>query len=144
MLPGMSRLVSGAVAAAALIFAASASAHVERPAYWPDPAPDRSVTPAAGGDVPKVRKLSTALRASEPGATHVVCRPNSMLLLRRSIAKARKSGYDVRPSEHRKLSARQARLLLRINQRLAKKCRFKEIQPAVNVPRNNDRLGSMP
>src|SRR4051812_20324061 len=140
----MSRLLPAALAAASLAFAASASAHVERPAYWPDPAPDTSITPAAGGEVPTARKLSTALKASEPGATHVVCRPNSLSLLRRSIAKARKSGYNVRPSEQRRLSARQARLLLRINQRLAKKCRLPEIQPAVTVSRNNDRVVIMP
>jgi hypothetical protein len=140
----MSRLAPAAVAAASLLFAASASAHVERPSYWPDPAADTSVTPATGGQVPTVRRLSLALKASEPGATHVVCRPDSLTLLRRSIAKARKDGYDIRPSEHRRLTARQGRLLLRINQRLYKKCRFKEIQPAVTVSRNNDRVVVMP
>src|SRR3954454_12286448 len=109
-MPHMNRVVSlhALVIAAVLAFAASASAHVERPAYWPDPAPDTSITPAAGGEGPEGRKLSAALKASEPGATHVVCRPTSLLLARRSIAKARKSGYDIRPSEHRRLTARQA------------------------------------
>ena len=33
----------------ALLMPALASAHVERASYWPDPAPDCSVKPCAGG-----------------------------------------------------------------------------------------------
>ena len=32
---------------AVLAIPAAALAHIERPAYWPDPAPDTSVNPAA-------------------------------------------------------------------------------------------------
>jgi hypothetical protein len=140
----MRRLGSALLLLLILAFAASASAHVERPAYWPDPAPDTSVKPAAGGGVPAARSLSSSLVKSRPGSTHVVCRPESMSLLRASIAKARKQGYDVRPSDHRRLTAKQARKLLRINRRLRKRCRSHEIQAAVNVSRNNDRVVIMP
>lgn len=37
-----------------------ASAHIERASYWPDPAPDCSITPCAGGDVPVARSLASA------------------------------------------------------------------------------------
>jgi hypothetical protein len=45
------------------VLTATAYGHVERSSYWPDPAPDRSVKPAAGGKVPKARSLA-ATRAS--------------------------------------------------------------------------------
>ena len=38
-----------------LVLAATAVAHVERPSYFPDPAANAAVKPAAGGKVPKVR-----------------------------------------------------------------------------------------
>src|SRR3954454_10926321 len=95
-----------------LIAPAVASGHVERSAYWPDPAPDCTVKPCAGGAVPAVRSLSTALDRSRPGATHIVCQADSLQLLQRSITRARSQGYDVRPTDHRTLSARQARSLL--------------------------------
>jgi hypothetical protein len=140
----MSRLLPAALLAATLAFAATASAHVERPSYWPDPAPDTSVTPATGGKVPKSRSLSSALQAKPPGKTRVVCQPNSMALLRRSIGSAKKNGYDIRPSDHRVLSKKAARRLLRINKKLKKKCKFREIQPAVTASGNNDRVVVMP
>ena len=48
-------------------------AHIERASYWPDPAPDNSVTPPAGGAVPAVRPIDTALDSGQPGTTRVVC-----------------------------------------------------------------------
>jgi hypothetical protein len=39
-----------------------ALSHIERNSYWPDPAPDTSVKPAAGGKVPKARSLSSAAK----------------------------------------------------------------------------------
>src|SRR5215213_3269903 len=132
------------LAIAALAFAASASAHVERPSYWPDPAPDTSIKPAAGGQVPKSRPLITALKRSAPGKTRVVCQRGSMSQLKRSVRAARKNGYFVRPSDHRELSAADARRLLRVNQRLRKLCKYREIQPAVNASGNNDRVVVMP
>src|SRR4051795_5697191 len=82
---------------AALIIPAFAFAHIERASYWPNPAPDRHVKPLAGGHVPKARSLASALVAGKPGDTRVVCKGNSLALLKRSIRKARKHGYDIRP-----------------------------------------------
>ena len=62
-----------ALVGVAVLVATSASAHIERASYWPDPAPDTSVTPPAGGKVPTVRSLFTALQRKPPGATRVVC-----------------------------------------------------------------------
>ena len=123
---------------------ALALAHIERPSYWPDPRPDKSIKPAAGGKVPKARSLASALRSKPPGSTRVVCQKSSLPALKRSIRKARTSGYDIRPSDHRRLSKKQARRLLRINRALYKRCRFHEIQPAVTKSRNNDRVVVMP
>jgi hypothetical protein len=133
-----------ATVALALVLASSALAHVERPAYWPDPAPDRSISPPTGGKVPKARSLRSALKRSAPGRTRVVCQSNSMRLLRRSLRRARAHGYDIRPSDHRRLRRKRARRLLRINRRLKKMCAFSEIQPAVTASGNNDRVVVMP
>src|SRR3954471_13995610 len=145
-MPRMNRLVSffALVIAGVFVFTATASAHVERPAYWPDPEPDTSVNPPAGGGVPKSRPLITALKRKAPGQTRVVCQPGSMKRLKRSVRAARKNGYLIRPSERRQLSAADAKRLLRVNERLFKKCRFKEIQPAVTASGNNDRVVVMP
>jgi hypothetical protein len=121
-----------------------AAAHVERPSYWPNPAPDRSIKPATGGKVPKARSLASALKAKPPGKTRVVCQRTSIARLKASIKRARKSGYAIRPSDRRKLSKKQARRLLRINRALRKRCRFRQIQPAVTKSRNNDRVVVMP
>jgi hypothetical protein len=128
----------------ALALPALALAHIERPAYWPNPAADTSVTPATGGKVPKSRPLSTSLRDKLPGDTLVVCQRKSLDLLRASIARGRTEGYTYRPSERLKLSAKRASRLLTINKRLYKRCRYKQIQLAVNDARNNDRVVVMP
>jgi hypothetical protein len=124
--------------------ASVADAHVERPAYFPDPAADTSVKPAAGGKVPKIRSLASALNKRKRGKTRVVCQPGSLKRALRSIKRARRSGYEVRPTVKRRLTAKQARRLKRINRRLKKMCRFREIQPAVTASRNNDRVVVMP
>src|SRR5829696_1472486 len=100
----MSRLALAVCLAATLIFAATAAAHVERPSYWPDPAPDTSISPATGGAVPKAKTLGSALRKGQRRRTKVVCQPGSMALLKASIRKARREGFDIRPSDHRSLS----------------------------------------
>src|SRR3954469_9156066 len=141
---GSARRLAGV---ALLVFAcapATAVAHVERPAYWPDPAPDRGVKPAAGGKVPTARSLASALNAKPPGKTRVVCKKGSLNRLKQSIARARKNGYAIRPSDVRKLSRKQARRLLEINTTLFKRCKNREIQPAVMASRNNDRVVIMP
>jgi hypothetical protein len=122
----------------------SAVAHVERPSYWPDPAPDTSISPPTGGKVPKVRTLRSALRERRPGETRVVCKGSSMRKLKKSVRRARKNGYDIRPSDHRTLSRKKARRLLRINRRLKRMCEFHQIQAAVDASGNNDRVVVMP
>src|SRR4051812_1922515 len=122
----------------------AALAHVERSAYWPDPAPDCTVSPCAGGAVPAARSLASSLNRSLPGATHIVCQKDSLTLVKRSVAQALKQGYDIRPTDHRTLSRRVARRLLKINRQLFRRCRHHEIQHAVNIAGNNDRVVIMP
>lgn len=122
----------------------AASAHVERPSYWPDPTADCTVAPCAGGVIPKARSLASALDDSKPGRTRVVCSPNSLKLLDASIRKARKKGYYIRPSDHRPLTAKAAANLRAINVKLFEKCAYRQIQPAVTASRNNDRVVIMP
>jgi predicted phosphoribosyltransferase len=95
-----------------------AQAHVERPSYWPDPNADCSVSPCAGGAIPTARSLASALNASLPGDTRVVCKPNSMTLLNASIDDALAHGYYVRPTDHRTFTATQAQNLRQVNQQL--------------------------
>jgi hypothetical protein len=45
----------------ALLLPALALAHIERASYWPSPAPDCSVQPCAGGEVPTARSLASAV-----------------------------------------------------------------------------------
>src|SRR5881392_3351346 len=114
--------VAAAGAAALLALAAVALAHVERTAYWPNPGPDTSVKPAAGGKVPKARSLASTLRSKPPGKTRVVCRKGSLAKAKRDIAAARKHGVNYRPTEIRPFSAKQAKKLLALNQKLFKRC----------------------
>lgn len=137
------RVALGAVLAIAV--PATALAHLERPSYWPDPRPDTSVTPAAGGAVPAMRSLASAVTGAGPGKVRVVCQRNSLTLAKRSIEVARQDGYRLRPSQpERKLSRKQAARLLKINRKLKRKCKFASIQDAVNVSGNNDRIVIMP
>ncbi|HUQ00692.1 MAG TPA: right-handed parallel beta-helix repeat-containing protein [Aeromicrobium sp.] len=124
--------------------ASPASAHVERPSYWPDPAADCSVSPCAGGKVPVTRSLTSALDDSLPGDTRVVCKSDSMTRIKAAIDKARKSGYNIRPYDHRTFSAEEARVLLWANTKLWGRCKYREIQPAIAASRNNDRVVVMP
>jgi hypothetical protein len=133
-----------AVLAMAALAPATALAHVERPSYWPDPAPDCSITPCTGGKVPAVRSLSSSLDRRAVGDTRVVCQPDSLQRLKASIAKARANGYDIRPTDHRSLSRHAARELLSLNRRLFARCRYHEIQPAITASHNNDRVVIMP
>ena len=138
------KLLPGLALIALLVFAASAFGHAERPSYWPDPAADTSVKPAAGGAVPKIRSLRSSLNRKAVGTTRVVCQKNSLSLLRSAIRKARREGYLIRPSDRRGFNAGQAKRLLAINKRLFKMCKFREIQPAVTKSKNNDRVVVMP
>lgn len=133
------------------VLAAPASAHVERPSYWPDPKPDCSIRPCAGGEVPTIKTLKSALRRrpvtkrhKKHVTTRVVCQPDSLKRVKRSIAQARRTGYSIRPTDHRTFSRREARQLRRINTRLFRMCRYHEIQPAVTASGNNSRVVVMP
>lgn len=145
MTPRRLSLLIAATTALLAIATGVAVGHVERSSYWPDPAPDTSVTPAAGGKVPKARGLASALRRRARGDTYVVCKSNSVRRLNRSIRSARTKGWKVRPSAPtRRLSRKAARRLRRINLRLAERCKFRHIQAAVNRAGNNDRVVVMP
>src|ERR1700712_3594817 len=114
----MVRCVGGASVARALTRPCVAGAHVERTAYWPDPAPDTSVKPAAGGAVPKARSLASALKGKPAGKTRVVCQHGSLWRTKRQIAAARKNGVSYRPTETHPFSRRQAKRLLALNRKL--------------------------
>jgi len=129
----------------ALVVPALAAAHIERASYWPDPAPDCSINPCAGGAVPTARSLASAVTTGGVGVTRVVCQPDSVKRLKRSIADATSAGYVLRPTQPRQtISAAEGRALLSVNQQLFKRCAFDSIQQAVNQSGNNDRVVIMP
>src|SRR6266545_5562547 len=80
-------VIAIAIAAIAVLVPAFALAHIERASYWPNPGPDTSVKPAAGGSVPAVRKVFSALNKKKPGTTRVVCQdmPSKKVRKRGSI-----------------------------------------------------------
>ena len=140
-------LVAGALIAGSLALPALALAHLERPSYWPDPAPDTGVTPAAGGKVPKARSLATAATGKGPGDVRVVCKAGdkSLDLALRSIRRAETRGYRLRPSTpKRKLAAAKADNLRDLNREFQDACEYHTIQPAVDDSHNNDRIVIMP
>ena len=135
----------GAAGAALVACPAMALAHIERPAYWPDPRPDHHVHPAAGGKVPKARSLRSAFDRSKPGQTLVVCKRNSMARLSRSIRLVRTRGYALRPTlKPHRMSAKRARGLRSLNRRFARRCGYRSIQQAVFDAGNNDFIVVMP
>jgi hypothetical protein len=155
-------VVSISTALAAVLIPTLAAAHIERASYWPNPAPDTSVKPAAGGSVPAIRKVFSALKKKAPGKTRVVCdqvpsnqlrkhgsakqlsKNKSMRALKKDIKKARK-GYQIRPSQPAlHLSKRRAKKLRKFNTKLLRKCRYSSIQDAVTASHNNDRVEIMP
>ena len=95
--------------------AVDATAHFERPGHFPDPAADTSLSPPAGGAVPAYRRGG--------GRAIVVCR-------RGSLRRAKRLGAG--------------RRLMRRNRRLYRRCRFRNIQPAVSAARNGDRVLVLP
>ncbi|MEO6470341.1 MAG: right-handed parallel beta-helix repeat-containing protein [Aeromicrobium sp.] len=136
--------ICGAMCLYFVLSTSAANAHVERPSYWPNPAADCSVTPCAGGKVPTARTLSSSLDKSLPGNTRVVCKSDSLTRVKAAIAKARKSGYDIRPTDHRTFSQSSGDSLLKTNEALFKLCGYHEIQAAVTASHNNDRVVIMP
>ena len=140
----MSTRIPALVLALFALLPATALAHIERPSYWPDPAADTTVSPAAGGAFPEIRTLASALDNKAVGDTRVVCRPDSLERATAAISAARTGGYDIRPQDHRALSGERAKELLQINRKLFDRCTYDEIQPAVTASRNNDRVVVMP
>jgi hypothetical protein len=141
--------ITTGVVLGALALPGLALAHLERPSYWPDPGPDRSIKPAAGGKVPKPRPLATAVTGAGAGDVLVVCRgadgTASIAALKKSLRNAKKHGWRLRPSqEMRTLKAKRAAKLVRINKELARDCEYNAVQAAVNDAGNNDRIVVMP
>jgi hypothetical protein len=136
-------------AAALLVLPALALAHLERPSYWPDPRPDKSVSPPAGGDVPEVRTLKSAATGKGPGEVRVVCKGNnggkSLSLLNQSLRQAKSKGFKIRPSEPKLFySKKKAKKMRALNEDLARECKYSSIQEAVFDSGNNDRVVVMP
>lgn len=139
------RLVATVFVAGGLAFPVAAMAHLERPSYWPDPAADTSITPPAGGKVPKARSLASAVTGAGPGVVRVVCQKKSLTRALASIRSAKEKGFRLRPSQPVvRLSAKKARALAKINRALFKQCSFNAIQPAIDASGNNDRIVIMP
>ena len=122
----------------------AAQAHVERPSYWPDPRPDCTISPCAGGKVPVARTLASALQPSSTSRTRVVCHSNSLQLAYASINHALKKGYWNRPTVHSGFTSAQATQLRAINKALFARCAYHQIQAAVTASHNNDRVVVMP
>src|SRR3954469_21422990 len=156
-------VIAFAIAAIAVLLPAIAFAHIERASYWPDPGPDTSVKPAAGGSVPAVRKVFSALKTKNPGKTRVVCsqvpskklkkhgttkqlsKNKSMKALNKDLKKAQKKGYTLRPSQPPiKLKKKKVKKLRGFNIKLLRHCQYKSIQDAVTASHNNDRVEIMP
>ena len=138
-------LALGALALGAIALPTVASAHLERPSYWPDPTIDQAGGEPAGGEVPKARSLASAVTGRGPGQVRVVCKGSSLSLAQKSIAKAHGKGFRLRPSQpKKKLSDAQARNLFDINEALAEMCSFGSIQKAIDKSGNNDRIVIMP
>lgn len=141
---------AGALLVAVMLLVPSlAFAHLERPSYWPDPEPDTSISPPAGGEVPKARSLSSAVTGEGPGEVRVVCKGEggvrSLFILGRSIRSAQKKGFRIRPSEplvH--LSDKKAAKVRDLNRDLAKECKYDSVQEAIFDSGNNDRVVVMP
>jgi len=137
--------IAAAVVIGAMAIPAVASGHLERPSYWPDPTPDRAVSPAAGGAVPKARSLASAVNGKGAGNVRVVCKRDSLDLALKSIKSANKRGFRLRPSlPKRKISDQKAKQLRHANRVFARECSFGSIQKAVDKSRNNDRIVIMP
>ena len=156
-------LVAIAVALVAVLVPSFAFAHIERASYWPDPGPDTSVKPAAGGAVPAVRKVFSALDKKKPGKTRVVCaqmpskklkkhgttkqlsKNKSIKALNKDLKQARKKGYKIQPSQPAiKIKKKKAKKLRKFNIKLLRQCKYTSIQDAVTAAHNNDRVEIMP
>jgi hypothetical protein len=155
-------VIAFAIAAVAVLVPAFALAHIERASYWPNPGPDTAVKPAAGGTVPAVRKVFSALNKKKPGTTRVVCQDMPSKKVRKSGSikslsknpsikalnkdlKSAKKGYKLRESQPPiKLKKKKAKKLRGFNIKLLRRCQYTSIQDAVNASHNNDRVEILP
>jgi hypothetical protein len=156
-------VIAIAVAAVAVLVPAIALGHIERASYWPNPAPDTSVKPAAGGSVPAIRKVFSALNKKKPGKTRVVCsqmpskqlkkhgtikqlsKNKSIKALNKDLKTAQKKGYKLRESQPAiKIKKKKAKKLRGFNIKLLRHCQYTSIQAAVTASHNNDRVEILP
>jgi hypothetical protein len=126
------------------------------------------VNPPAGGSVPAVRDLYSALEGQghhhghkhghydgrghddghghgNSGTTRIVCQPDSLQRLDADLVKAQTTGYKIRPSQPAiKLTGKEAKTLRHFNEKLFRRCTYRSIQSAVTDSHNNDRVEVMP
>jgi hypothetical protein len=145
------RMIALAVgtAAVAIVVPAVALAHIERASYWPDPAGETVGGVQAGGEVPEIRSLFSALQEKPPGTTRVVCQgedgEESLNRLDQSLERVLDEGYVIRPSEGSvEVGRGEAERVRAFNLLLARECDYDSIQAAVNDSGNNDRVVIMP
>jgi hypothetical protein len=145
-MPRTHSLALGTIAcAAALLVPSFASAHLERPSYWPDPGAEQVGGQPAGGAVPNARSLASAVTGAGPGEVRVVCKRGSLKFAKRSIKKAQRQGFRLRPSlPNKRISRGKARRLRAINAALFDQCSFRSVQKAIDKSGNNDRVVVMP
>lgn len=138
-------VITAVLALTAIALPTVASAHLERPSYWPDPGSELADGVPTGGEVPKARSLGSAVTGKGPGKVRVVCQDSSLKKAKQAIGYVRKNGYRLRPSQPKEqLSPRKASKLRKINKELFAMCSYEEVQPAINDSRNNDRVVVMP
>ena len=138
--------IAGAMVAASLALPAIALGHLERPSYWPDPTPDTSVSPPAGGEVPKARSLASAVTGQGPGRRARGLQEGearSTLALRVDPAAPAEQRLPPAARASPRHALRQeegARRMRRINRALRRSsCSYRSVQAAVNDSGNNDR-----
>ena len=158
-------VIAFAIAAVAVLLPALAFAHIERASYWPDPAPDTSVKPAAGGSVPAVRKHLQRARQEEAGQDASRLRrqmPSKKLQQARHHQAALEEQVDQGPEQGPEAGAEEGLQAPRVaagdqdqeeegqeaprdfNIKLLRQCKYKSIQDAVTASHNNDRVEIMP
>ena len=156
-------VIAIAIALVAVLVPTLAFAHIERASYWPNPAADKSVKPAAGGSVPAIRKIFSALNEKKPGTTRVVCqgkpskklrkhgttkqlsKNKSIKALNKDLKAAKKQGFTLRASQPAtRISKKKAKKLRKFNIKLLRQCKYTSIQAAVTASHNNDRVEIMP
>ena len=161
---------TSAIASLVALVASAPSSHRLRPhrarlATGPNPSADTSVKPAAGGSVPAVREIFSALDKKKPGKTRVVCQTvpskklrkhgsdkklsknKSIKALNKAIMKAAQEGLQAARARSRHLEAearRRPRSSASLNLSCCGSASTKSIQDAVTAAHNNDRVEIMP